>query len=90
MIIDVAPDMIPHRRHELPLIDEARLAPVEQDVRRDVRRCTRLMVDIKPDFTSCRTAGRLGLAATTWPLDEHRPGRLQARSQLGVDDSIAI
>lgn len=90
MIIHFAPDVVPDRGHELPLVDETRAITIEQHSRCHEPRGARLVVDVETHLAPYGLPRGLGLAAPPGALDEYRPGRSEAGGEFCVDDTGAI
>ena len=90
VIIDVPADVVPDRRHELPLVDEPWVLSLKQGTWRDEPGRSGLIVDVESDLTTRGSSSRCRLAAAAGALYQHGPGGPKALGQLGVGDSGSV
>ena len=90
VVIDLTPDVVPDRGHQLPLVDEARAVTREQHGRSHEAGGASLVVDIEPHFAPCDVPCGLGLPTSAGALDEDRARRSEASGELRVNDPRSI
>ena len=88
--VHFAPDLIPDRGHELPLVDQARTIALEQHGRRHEPRRPSLVVHVEANFAPGSLTRGLCLAAPARALDEHGACGTEAGDELRVYDARPI
>jgi hypothetical protein len=90
VVVHISADVIPDCGHELPFIDQTWVLTRQQDLRSYESSSSRLIVDIEAHLAASSSSGRLGLPATSWPLDEDGSGRPEPLGQLGIHDPAPV
>jgi len=88
--VNLPANLIPDRRHELPLVDQSWPLAVEERGRRQETRCARFVIDVEAYLAGGRLPGCLCLAAAAGAVDHHGAGRGETGRKLGVGDPRSV
>lgn len=88
--VDLAADVVPDGRHELPLVDQPGPGAVEEQRRREEPCRTCLVVDVETNCAHGRPQAGRGLAAAARSLDQDGADRRETSLELGVGHPRAV
>jgi hypothetical protein len=90
VVIDVASDLVPDLRHELPLVDQPGMGTVQQKPGIERARRSGSRVAIEAHRAPCRPQRRLGLATPARTFDENGARGPEAGSQFRISETWKV